>query len=408
MASRHVALPRQLKLQGKVVAGRYLVEELIGVGGMAVVFRGQHMGLGRAVAIKVLRPEYGDNPEIAARFAREARASSGFDHPNCRAVLDCGELENGLKFMAMQLLEGRELAKVLGKPLPPSQCIALTLQVLRGLDHAHRHGVVHRDLKPDNLFVTKDHHGNDLLKIVDFGIARIVDEALADGLTTKVGAIVGTPAYMSPEQALGEDIDGRADLYSVGMILYEMLTGAPPFSSTDARTLMKAHVAGRVPPLPPSVPPLINAGLSKLIARERAKRYSDAASAIGGLERIARTLRSDAKPWVRLLDKPGVRRQQKDAPGPAPQPAPAQARQAPPPAAPNEKPADYAAKPGHDTHHRKLRALDDALNKVLETHTPIAHESLQTGIRNKSDAKPVREEPASLTPNFPSKIEEYD
>ncbi|MGH1342619.1 MAG: serine/threonine protein kinase [Nannocystales bacterium] len=407
MASRHVALPRQLKLQGKVVAGRYLVEELIGVGGMAVVFRGQHMGLGRAVAIKVLRPEYGDNPEIAARFAREARASSGFDHPNCRAVLDCGELENGLKFMAMQLLEGRELAKVLGKPLPPSQCIALTLQVLRGLDHAHRHGVVHRDLKPDNLFVTKDHHGNDLLKIVDFGIARIVDEKLADGLTTKVGAIVGTPAYMSPEQALGEDIDGRADLYSVGMILYEMLTGAPPFSSTDARTLMKAHVAGRVPPLPPSVPPLINAGLSKLIARERARRYSDAAAAISGLERIARTLRSDAKPWVRLLDKPGPRRAPRSAPPPAP--APVGARQAPPAPAPSAEPTDYAVKPGDDTHHRKLRALDDALNKVLETHTPIAHESLQTGIRNQNEGQPAaREEPASLTPNFPSKIEEYD
>ncbi len=404
MASRHVALPRQLKLQGKVVAGRYLVEELIGIGGMAVVFRGQHMGLGRAVAIKVLRPEYGDNPEIAARFAREARASSGFDHPNCRAVLDCGELENGLKFMAMQLLEGRELAKVLGKPLPPSQCIALTLQVLRGLDHAHRHGVVHRDLKPDNLFVTKDHHGNDLLKIVDFGIARIVDEALADGLTTKVGAIVGTPAYMSPEQALGEDIDGRADLYSVGMVLYEMLTGAPPFSSTDARTLMKAHVAGRVPPLPPSVPPLINAGLSKLIARERAHRYADAASAIAGLERIARTLRSDAKPWVRLLDKPGPQRPRSDVS----RPGPAEARRGSAPASPDAESNNYAVKPGDDTHHRKLRALDDALNKVLETKTPIAHESLQTGIRNRSEAQPMRDEPASLTPNFPSKIEEYE
>ena len=394
MSGRHVALPRQLKLQGKVVAGRYLVEELVGIGGMAVVFRGQHMGLCRAVAIKVLRPEYGENPEIAARFAREARASSGFDHPNCRAVLDCGELENGLKFMAMQLLEGRELAKVLVQPLPPSQCIALTLQVLRGLDHAHRHGVVHRDLKPDNLFVTKDHHGNDLLKIVDFGIARIVDEKLADGLTTKVGAIVGTPAYMSPEQALGEDIDGRADLYSVGMILYEMLTGAPPFSSKEARELMKAHVAGRVPPLPPTVPPLVAAGLSKLIARDRDKRYADAAAAIAGLERIARTLRSDAKPWVRLLDTPAPQLPRRDIPKAAPAPAPAL------PA----RPSDYA--PGRapeDTHHRKLRALDDALNRVLETHTPIAQESLQTGIRNKG-----REEPASLTPNFPSKIEEYE
>ncbi len=358
---------------------------------MAVVFRGQHMGLGRAVAIKVLRPEYSKNEELAARFAREARASSGFDHPNCRAVLDCGELENGLKFMAMQLLEGRELSKVLGKPLPPSQCIALTLQVLRGLDHAHRHGVVHRDLKPDNLFVTRDHHGSDLLKIVDFGIARIVDEKLADGLTTKVGAIVGTPAYMSPEQALGEDIDGRADLYSVGMILYEMLTGAPPFNSTEARTLMKAHVAGRVPALPPTVPSLVSAGLSKLIARDRDKRYADAAAALAGLERIAHTLRSDAKPWVDLLGAP-VERPTRPQHPPAPAPASAPAAIA----------TSARAEP-EDTHHRNLRALDDALNKVLESRTPIAQESVQTGIHEDK-----RDGPTSLTPNFPSKIEEYD
>jgi len=387
-------------LQGKLVDGRYLVEDLIGIGGMAVVFRGQHTGLGRAVAIKVLRPEYGDNPEIAARFAREARASSGFDHPNCRAVLDCGELDSGLKFMAMQLLEGRELSKVMGKPLPPSQCVALTLQVLRGLDHAHRHGVVHRDLKPDNLFVTKDHHGNDLLKIVDFGIARIVDEKLADGLTTKVGAIVGTPAYMSPEQALGEDIDGRADLYSVGMILYEMLTGAPPFASTEARELMKAHVAGRIPPLPPTVPPLVSAGLSKLIAREREMRYLDAAAAIAGLERIARTLRSDAKPWVRLIDTPTPRRPERHDRSKAP-PDAARPRGRDPAPPPRPDPVYGAEQQPEDTHHRKLRALDDALNRVLDSNTPLAQESLQTGIRNEG-----RDEPASLTPDFPSKIEE--
>ncbi len=339
-------------LQGQVVAGRYLIEDVIGVGGMAVVFRGQHLGLGRAVAIKVLRPEYGDNPEIAARFDREARASSGFDHPNCRAVLDCGVIENGLKFMAMQMLEGRELSKIIGIPLPPSQCISLTLQVLRGLDHAHRHGVVHRDLKPDNLFVTRDHHGHDLLKIVDFGIARIVDEKLADGLTTKVGAIVGTPAYMSPEQALGEDIDGRADLYAVGIILYEMLSGSLPFKSKEARTLMKAHVGGRVPPLPTTVPTLVTAGLSKLIARDRDKRYANAAAAIAGLERISRTLQSDGTPWVRLLEL-GAR-----APAASP---------------------GAAADPG-DSEHGKLRALDDALNKFLAQNTPIAHESLRTGI----------------------------
>ena len=213
MVGPSAELPRALQvLLGTVVAKRYVVDDFLGMGGMAVVFRGRHATLARKVAIKFLRPEYAHNPEVSKRFDREARAASNFDHPNCIQVFDCGETKHGLKFIVMPLLEGNELSRVLGIPLPPSQAVALGAQLLRGLEHAHSHGIVHRDLKPDNIFVTRDHERRETLKIVDFGIAKIVDQHHADGLQTKVGAIVGTPAYMSPEQAMGSDIDPRADL----------------------------------------------------------------------------------------------------------------------------------------------------------------------------------------------------
>lgn len=347
MPGQPVVLPRSIRaLQGQVVASRYLVEEVIGVGGMAIVFRGTHLHLQRPVAIKVLRPDFGDNREIVARFDREARAVSGFDHPNLRQVFDCGFTQNGLKFMAMQWLEGRELGSLIGHSIPPSQCAAMMTQIFRGLDHAHRHGIVHRDLKPDNIFVTRDANGRDVLKVVDFGIAKITDEKLADGLTTSVGAIVGTPAYMSPEQALGIDADGRADLYSAGVVLYELLTGTPPFASQGNRELMRAHVAGRIPELPSSVPAALGDGLNRLLAREREARFPDAASAIAAFEQIEHTLRTDRTPWLDLFD------------------------------------VDAGPRGTHavDTQAQKLRAVDDALKKVLAQHTPIAEKSLRAGI----------------------------
>jgi serine/threonine protein kinase len=341
-----VAIPRAIQaLMGQVVAGRYLVDTIIGVGGMAVVFRGQHLALKRDVAIKVLRPEFGEHFEVAKRFDREARAAAAFDHPNCRRVFDCGQTESGLKFMAMQLLEGCELAHVIGRPFPPSQCIHLVQQILRGLDHAHQHRVIHRDLKPDNVFVTRDHEGREILKIVDFGIAKLVDEELVDGLTTKVGAIVGTPAYMSPEQALGEEIDARADLYALGIIFYELLTGAPPFDANDSRALMQAHVRGRIPPLHPEIPSIVKAGLAKLLARRREQRYADAQAALTAMQRMASTLQRDPTPWIPLLDRG------------APSPTPA---------------------PGHDG---GLAAFDGALRRVLATHTPVLEDGLRQGIR---------------------------
>jgi serine/threonine protein kinase len=344
-------------LIGTVVGGRYLIEDLIGIGGMAYVLRAQHRELHSPVAIKILKPKYAESEEISARFDREARAVSGFDHPNCRKVFDCGYTDNGLKFMAMQFLEGRELSTVIGRPVPPRQCVDLIMQIVSGLEHAHSRGVVHRDLKPDNIFVTRDHDGREVLKIVDFGIAKLLHDKV-DGLTTKVGAVVGTPAYMSPEQALGEDVDARADLYSVGILAYELLTGRPPYTDPDPQVLMRAHVEGIIGPLPPHVPPLLTGVLFKLMAKDRDKRYDNATSALFALARVQDNLKHDETPWLQLLAQP-VRRKN--------------------------------ANPGKDTQARNLDAVDDALKNILAQHTPMAAESLRTGIRDKA----VLEDPAS-------------
>ena len=323
-------LPRALRpLLGSIVAKRYVVDGFLGMGGMAVVFRGRHATLDRKVAIKFMRPEYSLNADVSRRFDREARAASNFDHPNCIEVFDCGETKHGLKFIVMPLLEGVELGSVLGKPLPPLQVVWLGMQLLRGLEHAHGHGVVHRDLKPDNIFVTLDHERRELLKIVDFGIAKLLKKQAPDGLKTKVGAIVGTPAYMSPEQAMGTGIDDRADLYSLGVILYHMLAGKAPFRAADPRGLLFQQVSMEPKPLPSSVPELVTRLIMTLMAKERDERPPSATAALGAFERVYRQLQPDTTPWVTLLESP--------SPHPAPRlpsPMPASAGRVPSPPPP--------------------------------------------------------------------------
>src|SRR5688572_13624575 len=181
-------------LLGQTIAERYRVGALIGVGGMAAVFRVEHLGLGRDMAIKVLHPQLSSHAEVSARFDREAKSASRLDHPNCVQVTDFGSTEHGMKFMIMQLLEGRELSHVMREgPMEPLRALELTVQILRGLEHAHRQGVIHRDIKPENVFVTRDHDGRDVLKLVDFGIAKIVDATIDDKHKTLAGMVFGTP-----------------------------------------------------------------------------------------------------------------------------------------------------------------------------------------------------------------------
>ncbi len=275
-------------LVGRKISGRYRVDALIGIGGMGAVFRARHLMLDRDVAIKVLHPELTNDTEIAARFDREARSASRLDHPNCLQVTDSGTIEGtrGARFIVMQLLEGEELTEHLGDPIPPLDAIEWMLQILRGLEHAHEHGVVHRDLKPENVFVTKDHEGNPILKIVDFGIAKIVSGTGSDDTMTQMGIVFGTPQYMSPEQATGMEVDARADLYSAGIIFYEMLAGKPPFEADDPVALVRMQVTQEPAPLPESLPASLRAFVERLLAKQRDERYSSAGEARKALEAI--------------------------------------------------------------------------------------------------------------------------
>jgi serine/threonine protein kinase len=344
-------------LIGDTLADRYLVEDVLGVGGMGAVFRGRHLALERDVAIKVLRPEYATHAEVSARFNREAKAASLFDHPNCVRVIDFGTTQAGMKFMVMQLLEGRGLVSLLGQRFAPSQAIAMALQILRGLEHAHGHGVIHRDLKPENVFITRDHAGEVQLKLVDFGIAKLT-AGRRDGIVTRIGTIFGTPQYMSPEQAAGEDIDGRSDLYSVGVILYQLVTARLPFDDEDSDALMRKQMSAQPPPLPPFVPKALVSPLGKLLAKRRDLRYASASDAIEALEAAARALPVDRIARIDLLESalPGSRGY-----GPG-----------------GTEVADGGTPP---TQGGELDEVDRALQRVLTTRTPFAHEALQDGIR---------------------------
>jgi serine/threonine protein kinase len=283
--------PTLRELPGKTIVDRYRIDEALGVGGMGAVFRGRHLGLKRDVAIKVLHPDLTRDPEISKRFDREAHSASRLDHPNCLRVTDVGTADGGVKFMVMDLLSGGELTDRLGRPLPPEEAVPMALQILRGLEHAHDNGVVHRDVKPENIFITRDHEGREVLKLVDFGIAKLAGGGGGnDTRMTKAGLIFGTPAYMSPEQAMGVEADARADLYAVGVILYEMLAGAPPFESDDPVKLVRMQVSRDAPPLPDFVPPLLAAVVIKLLAKDRDERYQTATEVKEHLELVLSSL----------------------------------------------------------------------------------------------------------------------
>jgi len=277
---------------GAMLDGRYRVDSVLGKGGMGRVYRGEHTGIGRAVAIKVLHADLGKNKEAAARFQREAIASGRLDHPNIVGVSDSGVLEDGCPYLVMEVLEGEELGKRLEreKRIPWPEAIEIMRGVLSGLRHAHERGVVHRDIKPDNVFLAnKD--GEVVVKLLDFGIAKLYQGSTDDPATTRAGLTVGTPAYLSPEQAVGGEIKPATDLYSASVVFYEMLAGRPPFEDTDPLSIMTAHVS-REPPtfaevapdlqLPTGLERVVRHGLEKVSAEriQTANDYLDALDAV--------------------------------------------------------------------------------------------------------------------------------
>ena len=269
-------------LVGTVVHGRYRIDALLGVGGMGAVFRAHHTGLDRDVAIKILHPDIARDPSIGKRFEREATSASRLDHPNCVRVTDFGTTEAGITYLVMEMLEGSELADKLGSPWTAAAAIETATQILAGLEHAHHFGIVHRDLKPENVFMTTDYRGQELVKLVDFGIAKLIDEQGVEKLTRQ-GVVFGTPRYMSPEQAAGGKLDERTDLYAAGLILYEMLAGHPPFDADDAATLLRMQIMAPPPALPSSVPAALGEVVAKLLEKSKTDRYANAREVIDAL-----------------------------------------------------------------------------------------------------------------------------
>ena len=277
---------------GAMLDGRYLVKDLLGMGGMGRVYRAEHTGIGRAVAIKVLHRDLGKSKEASQRFQREALASGRLDHPNIVGVSDSGFLEDGCPYLVMEVLEGEELGKRLArdKRIPWPEAIEILRGILAGLRHAHDKKVVHRDIKPDNIFLARK-DGETVVKILDFGIAKLVAGGSNgdDPSTTRAGLTVGTPAYLSPEQAVGGEIKPATDLYSTSVVFYEMLAGRPPFEDTDPLAIMTAHVSRTPPTFAEVVPDLqLPAGLEQVV--------------LDGLEKVSADRTQTASAYLARLD----------------------------------------------------------------------------------------------------------
>lgn len=283
-------------LLGSVLAERYRLEALLGEGGMGKVYAAQHVLMRKRLAVKVLHRQLTQVPEVVQRFEREALAAAHIDHPNVAAATDFGKLADGSVYLVLEFVEGRSLRDEIAEgPLPLRRALHIARQMASALQAAHQLSIVHRDLKPENVMLVDKGGDRDFVKVLDFGIAKvpIADDGseAADKPITKAGMIYGTPEYMAPEQALGQPVDGRADLYGLGVILYEMLSGVRPFTGRSQVGILGQQLtqsaptfAERAPGTP--VPPAVESFVLALLAREADDRCASAAQALTTLDSL--------------------------------------------------------------------------------------------------------------------------
>ncbi|MDX6256558.1 MAG: eukaryotic-like serine/threonine-protein kinase, partial [Frankiales bacterium] len=277
----------------RVVAERYRLTRLIAVGGMGEVWQGTDERLGRTVAVKLLKPEYGREPTFLARFRGEARHAAALSHPGIAAVFDYGEVQDGgrmLAYLVMEYVDGQPLSQLLaaGRPLPPALALQIVGQTGLALQAAHDAGVIHRDVKPGNLLivrVNRDDPSDVQVKVTDFGIARAVDAAPL----TRTGMVMGTAHYLSPEQARAGTVTPASDVYALGVVAYECLTGRRPFTGDTAFAIAAAHAQLAPPPLPADLPPAVRA----LVEQAMAKKPSDRPASAGAFGQAALALAAD-------------------------------------------------------------------------------------------------------------------
>jgi serine/threonine-protein kinase len=299
-------------LLGTIIDERYEVLGVLGEGGMGVVYKVRHVSLDRMFALKALRADLARDTDLATRFVNEAKATAALKHPGIVQITDFGKLAGGVPYFVMELLVGRTLASALrAGPMKPAVAIEIAMKVAEALEGAHEHQVVHRDLKPENIFLVGQTGGDAApsdVKIVDFGAAKVLGSAKI----TKTGIVFGTPHYMSPEQAAGHPIDHRVDIYALGIIMYEMITGRVPFEADTYLGVLTQHIF--VQPVPPSevVPNLTNIGpFEELVLRalekkpeERFTTMAELAAELRGLHKLGEAARSDAPPRKRSKRPP--------------------------------------------------------------------------------------------------------
>jgi len=260
-------------IPGERYIGKYRVKGELGRGGMGAVYLAEQPGLGREVAIKELIQSAATDPTALKRFLQEAQVMARTSHPNLVQVHDL-ELSGTANYIVLEFIRGKSLRDWINRgPIPPPQVFAVMHGVLQALDYAHKHAIVHRDMKPENVLLSDD----GMVKVADFGIARLTDDTGVGGTATKTGTTVGTPQYMSPEQVASSKVDGRSDLYSAGIMFYELVAGEPPFTAKESDgpfTLMAKHV--QAPPKPPSLHrPGLDPGLEEAILKSISKRPED-------------------------------------------------------------------------------------------------------------------------------------
>ncbi len=282
---------------GTTLAGRYKVEVRLGEGGMGSVYRVEHTHMRKKLALKVLHREMTRQSEMVARFEREALAAAHLEHPNVAGATDFGKLEDGTCFLVLEYVEGVSLRSQIEQgPLEPRRAMNITRQVLSALRRAHELGIVHRDLKPENVQLVEKDGDHDFVKVLDFGIARVpigalIGEEESPTSLTRSGMVYGTPEYMAPEQALGQEVDGRSDLYSTGVMLFEMLTGRRPYENKDKVALLGQHVAGVIPSARERAPdqPIseaLDAVVMHFLGKSPSERYQTAVEALDALAQI--------------------------------------------------------------------------------------------------------------------------
>jgi len=299
-------LPPIDSLTGRSI-GAFVVQKRLSEGGMGTVYLAEHQAIGMKAAVKFLRPEVAESAEWTKRFLTEARALAALNNRNLVKVSDFGATPDGLQYLVMEFIEGNTLEHYLNEqrqrgrlPLPPAQALQFADQILNGLGEAHKKGIVHRDLKPANIMKSSEHGGQVVLKIVDFGLASEAPISLTGEATSRRSTsslLAGTPEYIAPEQAQGIRGDGRADLYALGVMLYEMLSGQLPFMSTSVVELLRLHVHARPPPLSfsaPSLPEGVCEFVHALLEKEPDNRPATADLARQSVQRLLKALERDA------------------------------------------------------------------------------------------------------------------